>query len=54
MTEESKNSGAESAEDDADRIATQKGEPPRTPGSAEGDRETVEEALREREGDDEA
>ena len=45
------NANAQGTKEEAkgERVATLPGEPSRTPGSAEGDRETVEEALREHE-----
>ncbi|MBA3712140.1 MAG: hypothetical protein H0W76_06795 [Pyrinomonadaceae bacterium] len=52
MTEQSKSdSKAKDRSDDAEiNGATQSGDPRTTPGSAEGDEETVDESLRQKEG----
>lgn len=56
MTEDNKSeqqAGGQSSTSTAAEGATESGDPGRTPGSAEGDRETVEADLRDKEGDEE-
>jgi hypothetical protein len=55
MTEESRSDNQKGGESDSSTgggAPSQSGDPGRTPGSAEGDRETVEEDLRDKEGEE--
>jgi hypothetical protein len=51
MKRDENDANAEGSKQEAkgERVTTQPGEPSRTPGSAEGERETVDEALRDHE-----